>query len=241
MYRVVKPAKTSSAATPVAQSVRTLAVRTAVEAGGWPGDHRARVILFWCDTAKEARLPVPSPHRWVVVERRRPRSIQACMVSGVSERRDRAHLSCATIPIVTPGSYRRGRLLLWVFGVDDLPAVFPSTSSSSTCSRLGSGFPWFLRFLWPRSRFLLASSWFVVLLLVSAGSVGNPCGFRGSAPPFSWSSWRSSLWWITPAFYPYFWTSRRACILAVFTAFPSCEVPARWRDLPNVVLDILGK
>ena len=99
-------------------------------------------------------MPVPSPHRWVVVERRRPRSIQACMASGVSERRDRAHLSCATIPIVTPGSYRRGRLLLWVFGVDDLPAVFPSTSSSSTCSRLGSGLPWFLRFS-PRRDFSL--------------------------------------------------------------------------------------
>ena len=51
------------------------------------------------------------------------------MASSVSERRDRAHLSCATIPLVTPRSYRRGRLLLWVFGVEvparwrDLPNV----------------------------------------------------------------------------------------------------------------------
>ena len=94
------------------------------------------------------------------------------------------------------------------------------------------GFPVVSSFL-ASSRFLLASSWFVVLLLVSAGSVGNPCGlvFLEVFVVVDHSG----------IFTPIFWTSRRACILAVFTAFPSCEVPARWRDLHNVVLGIWGK
>ena len=173
------------------------------------------------------------------------------MASSVGERRDRADLSCAAIPLVTPGSYRRGRLLLWVFGVVDLPAV------PAVCL-----VEYFLFLLFPTwvgfavvssfldsSRFLLPSLWFVVLLLVSAGSVGNPCGCRGSAPPFFLVFLEffvvvghSELpFYILAFFYPYLWTSRRACTMAVFTAFPSCEVPARWRDLPNVVLGICGK
>ena len=122
------------------------------------------------------------------------------MASGVSERRDRAHLSCATIPIVTPGSYRRGRLLLWMYLASSIfLQFFPSTSSSSTCSRLGSGLPWFLRFSPRRADCLLSSSWFVVLLLVSAGSVGNPCGCRGSAPPFFLVFLEVFVVWITPS------------------------------------------
>ena len=108
------------------------------------------------------------------------------MASSVRERRDRAHLSCAAIPLVTPGSYRRGRLLLWVFGVVDLPSV-PAVY-------LIKYFLFFLFSTWVRfavvssfldsSRFLLPSLWFVVWLLVSAGSIGNPCGCRCSALPF---------------------------------------------------------
>ena len=108
MYRVVKPAKTSSAATPVAQSVRRLTVRQQRRREAGPGTIGACHPVLVRHRKKEARLPAPSPHRWVVVERRRLRSTQACMASCVREGRDRAHLSCASIPSVTPGSYRRG-------------------------------------------------------------------------------------------------------------------------------------
>ena len=151
------------------------------------------------------------------------------MASSVRERRDRAHLSCAAIPLVTPGSYRRGRLLLWVFGVVDLPAVPSVCLIKYFLFLLFStwvGFAVVSSFL-DSSRFLLPSLWFVVWLLVSPGSIGNPCGCRCSAPSLflgllgvlRCSGSLRAVFLHPRIFYPYLWTSRRACILAVFTAF----------------------
>ena len=185
-------------------AVRPQAGCETVKAGGWPG----------CSGATpQKRQGCPSHHLiagwWWSADV--PRTTQACMASCVSEGRDRAHLSCAAIPIVTPGSYRRGRLLLWVFGVDDLPAVFLSTSSSSTCSRLGSGLPWFLRFS-PRRDFSLRPR-------------GSSCGCWSPQTPLKTlvgAVVRHHLLEVfvvvdhSSIFTLFFWTSRRACILAVF-------------------------
>ena len=215
---------------------------TAAEAEAGPGTIGACHPVLVRHRKKEARLPAP-PHRWVVVERRRPRSTQACMASCVREGRDRAHLCCAAIPSVIPGSYRRGRLLLWVFGVVDLPAVLPVYLLKFYLFSTWVGFAMVSSFL-DSSGSLLPSLLFVALLLVSAGAIGTPCGCRGSAPvlevfvvvdhaelSFSFLAFLTPIWW----------TSHRACILAIFAAFPSCGVPAWWRDLRNVVLGICSK
>ena len=104
------------------------------------------------------------------------------MASSVSERRDRAHLSCATIPLVTPGSYRRGRLLLWVFGVVDLPSRLPhQLLLVLDLSRVCRGF-FFSRLVGISPSVLVVLRVFF-FLMVSAGSFGNPCGFRCTGSP----------------------------------------------------------
>ena len=203
-------------------------------------------------------MPAPSPHRWVVAERRRPRTTQACMASCVREGRDRAHLSCAAIPSVTPGSYRRGRLLLWVFGVVDLPVV--------PAAFLVEFFFSTLFWTWVEvavvSSFLASSPPREGAEVVSWRPRGSSCcswspraplgplvGAVVLHPPCSSCCWSSSLWWIAPSslspsshFYPYLVDFSQDLYSGhFFTAFPSCGVPARWRDLPNVVLDICGK
>ena len=184
------------------------------------------------------------------------------MASCVREGRDRLHLSCAAIPSVAfLDRYRRGRLLLRVFGVVVLPVVPPV---------LLVGF--FLVFLsalfWTWVEFAVVSS-----LLASSppgeGAVVVSFRPRGSSC-CCWSPWaalgllvgavcsalplflvlsevlvvvdHAELSFSFLSFFTPIWlTSRRACILAIFTAFPSCGVPARWRDLRHVVLDICRK
>ena len=223
MYRVVKPAKTSSAATPVAQSVRRLTVRQQWRREAGPGTIGACHPVLVRHRRRGERLPDPSPHRWVVAERRRPRTTQACMFSCVSKGRDRAHLSCAAVPSVSPGPYRRGRWLCW------------SCSSRRRPGRAPSLFPVSLVFLRDVTG-IRERRW------------APPCGCSLFSP-CSLSTSQSPLVWFAPGclspsthLYCFWWTSTRNCILAIFTAFPSCGVPAaRWRDLRNVVLGICRK
>ena len=105
------------------------------------------------------------------------------MASCVSEGRDRAHLSCAAVPSVSPGPYRRGRWLLlgcarliflWflpVFLVDFF--FFPFLW-------VLSGLPWFL-LCSPRRRPGRAPSLFPVSLVF----LRDVAGLRGRrwAPP----------------------------------------------------------
>ena len=170
------------------------------------------------------------------------------MASCVREGRDRGHLSCAAIPRVTPGSYRRGRLLLWVIG-------FSATSSSwFLYSGLWSCFPWFLRCS-PLRRPVRAQSLFP-FALVDRPFVACLRGFRWDplwVPLFGTPFFlvlleifvvvvHAELSFSFLAFLPLFGgLLAGAGILAIFMAFPSCGVPARWRGLRNVVLGICGK
>ena len=198
-------------------------------------------------------MPAPSPQ---VAERRRPRTTQACMVSCVSKGRDRAHLSCAAVPSVSPGPYRRGRWLCWSCSRLIFLWFLPSSSSISSSlpfsgfCRACRGF-FFVHLVAARGgrrvcfRF---HSCFFEMSLVFASAVGPPPLWCSLFSPCSLSTSQSPLVWIAPSYlspskhlYCFWWTSTRNCILAIFRAFPSRGVPARWRDLRSVVLGICRK
>ena len=181
-----------------------------------------------------------------------PGPTQACMASCVRQGRDREHLSCAAIPRVTPGSYRRGRLLLWVLGVFDLPIV-PAVFRDEF--------------------FLIAKFWtWVKFSVVSSLLASSPPGEAQSLSPFILvvrrfvACLRGFRWdplWVPLFGIPLFLVLLEifvvvahaelsfclprnflplfggllegSGILAIFLAFPSCGVPARWRGLRNVV------
>ena len=132
----------------------------------------------------------------------------------------------------------------------------PSSSSSSSCfpySRLGSGLPWFLRSTprrLPRRRrdFSLRPRGSSCCCWSPRAPLGPLVGavvrhslFLGLLGGLRCGGSLRAVFLHPRIFTPIWWTSRRACILTVFTAFPSCEVPARWRGLRNVVLGICGK
>ena len=178
------------------------------------------------------------------------------MVSCVSEGRDRAHLSCAAVPSVSPGPCRRGRWLCWSCSRLIFLWFLPSSSSISSSlpfsgfCRACRGF-FFVHLVAARGG---PPSLFPVSLVFLRDVTGirerrwaPPCGCSLFSP-CSLSTSLSPLVWIAPSYlspskhlYCFWWTSTRNCILVIFTAFPSCGVPARWRDLRNVVLGICRK
>ena len=119
------------------------------------------------------------------------------MVSCVSEERDRAHLSCAAVPSVSPGPYRRGRwLLLELYEVDlsVVPAVFLVVFFVFPFLWVLSGLPWFL-LCSPRRRRGRAPCLFPVSLVFLRGVAG----LRGRR-------WAPSLWvpFVLPVFVVFF-------------------------------------
>ena len=167
----------------------------------------------------------------------------------ISQGRDHAHQSCAVIPSVASERYGRGRslllsgevVLLYLFVLVLATAFFLVLLSLSSLGGMSPG----------RVSFAFA----LVLVACLVAAWGGRRVARG-CPSVPWGRCLFSLFsWFSSRFcgssdgvgllacvLPRLGGFRHClCSSGRFAAFPSCGVPARWRDLRHVVLDICRK